>query len=137
MISDYLQIWIDKAPVLAASIGAVLFMAGFAALLGFRQTARLDEAGLQRLASAEGARVEASVIAADGKSALVRLDGARLMIVRVMGADISARIAPAASARVSIGGGKLRVIFADTGFPALHMKLNEPPPWLADLGEAR
>jgi hypothetical protein len=134
---EYLQVWIDKAPVLAGSIAAVLFMAGFAAVLGFRQTARLDDAELQRLAAAEGARVEASIIAPNAKSALARLEGGKLMIVRVMGADISARIAPAAAARLRRGNGKLSVAFADTGFPPLHMKIEQPPSWLAELGEAR
>ena len=137
MIAGYLQVWIDKAPVLAGSIAAVLFMAGFAAVLGFRQTARLDEAELERLAAAGGSRLEASVIAADRKAALARLEGGRLMIVRVMGADISARVAPAASARLSSREGRLSVAFADTGFPPLQMKLDQRPAWLAELGEAR
>lgn len=137
MIADYLQIWIDKAPVLAASIAAVLFMAGVAAVLGFRQTARIDESELQRLAAAEGAHIADAVIASDGKSALAQLEGGKLMVVRVMGADISARVAPAALARLRRRDGSLSIAFADAGFPPLNMKLEEPPSWLAELGEAR
>lgn len=136
MIADFLQVWIDKAPVLAGSLLAVLFMAGIAALLGFRDTARLAEAALQQLAAAEGAGFEGGVIAPNRKSALARLTGGKLMIVRAMGADMSARIVPAEAARLRLRKGKLSVAFADAGFPPLHMKLQAPPPWLAELGEA-
>jgi hypothetical protein len=135
--SEYLALWVEKAPVLAGSIVAVLFMAGIAALLGFRQTARIEEADLERLAASEGLRLEGALIAPDGKSALARLEDGKLMIVRVMGADVSARVAPAATARVRRRDGKLSVAFADTGFPPLNMQLDEPPSWLAELGDAR
>lgn len=108
-------------------------MVGVAALLGFRKTARIDDGALQRLAAAEGARVEGALIAPDQKSAFARLEGGKLMIARVMGADISARTAPAAGARVRVARGKLRVAFADTGFPPLQMAVDQAPPWLAQL----
>lgn len=136
-MNGLLAIWVDKAPALLGSIAAVLLMAGVAALLGFRQTVRLSDDALARLAEAERLRLEAAVIAPNGKSALARLEGGKLMIARVMGADISARIVPAAAARVRSRNGKLRVAFGDAGFPPLHMKLTEPPSWLAELGEAR
>lgn len=136
-LEHWLAQWVEKAPTLAASLLAVLFMAGVAALLGFRQTARIDEAELEKLAAAERARVTGAVIASNGKSALARLEGGKLMIARVMGADISARIVPAGVARVERREGKLSVAFADTGFPPLHMKVQDQPPWLAELGEAR
>ena len=139
MIDAYLQEWIDQAPILAGSIIAVLFMAGVAALLGFRQTARIDDAELQRLASAEGAALEGAVLAENGKSALARLAGGKLMIARVMGADVSARIAPASALRLRSRNGKLSVAFADSGFPPFNLALKETPPWLAQLaaGDAR
>jgi hypothetical protein len=133
MIDAYLQEWIDQAPILAGSIIAVLFMAGVAAVLGFRQTARIDDAELQRLASAEGAVIEGAVIAENAKSALARLAGGKLMIARAMGADVSARIMPASAASIRSRNGKLSVAFADTGFPPLHLRLTETPPWLAEL----
>lgn len=136
MIAGFLQQWVEEAPALIGSIIAVSFMVGVAALLGFRQTARIDDAELQRLAATEGQRIDAALIAPDAKSALARLDNGKLMVVRVMGADISARITPAAGARVRIANGKLSVAFADTGFPPLHMKLQHTPPWIAELGEA-
>jgi hypothetical protein len=137
MIAEYLASWVEEAPALIGSILAVSFMVGVAALLGFRQTARIDDAELQRLAANEGAAVEAALIAPNAKSALARLGNGKLMVARVMGADISARAAPASSARVRVSAGKLSVAFADTGFPPLHMKLQQTPPWLAELaGEA-
>ncbi len=134
----YLQLWVEEAPVLAASILAVLFMAGIAAALGFRSSARLDETELQRLAAAEGASLDRFVLAADGKSALARLDDGRLLIARVMGADIGARALPASAARFRFRNGRFNVAFADTGFPPLDLAIDETPPWLARLaaGEA-
>lgn len=137
MIQTDLAVWIEKAPVLAASMAAVLFMAGFAALLGFRQRARIDDAQLVRFAAAEHLSVEGAIISSDAKTALARLEGGKLLIARVMGADVSTRVVSAASARVRRRNGKLSVAFADTGFPPLHMKVQEPPSWLAELGEAR
>jgi hypothetical protein len=133
MIETYLQQWIDQAPVMAASILAVLFMVGVAAVLGFRQRARIDEAALQRLAAAESASVERASIQTHGKSAVARLSGDKLMIARVMGADISTRVSPLASTRFRFRNGTFSVEFADTGFPALELAVDETPPWLAQL----
>lgn len=124
--------------VTAASAGVVLFMVGVAALLGFRERARLDEAELARLAGGEGERVEASVVASNGAAAFARLASGKYMIARVMGADASARIAPASALRVARRPGKLSVWFADLGYPPLHLDMADAPPWLAALapGEA-
>lgn len=138
-LEAYLQSWIAEAPALAGSIVAVLVMIAIAAVLGFRQTARLDEAELKRLAAAEGVSVDRFVLAPDGKSALARLEDGKLMIARVMGADVSARIVPMGAARFRLHGGKFRVAFADTGFPPLDLEIDQTPPWLGRLagGEAR
>ena len=124
--------------VTAASAGVVAFMVVVAFLLGFRARASLDEASLARLAESESDAVEASVIAPNQRPAFARLRSGKLMIARAMGADVSTRIAPAATARVRLNAGKLRVAFADVGYPPLHMKLSEPPAWVAALakGEA-
>jgi hypothetical protein len=139
MIDAYLQEWIDQAPVMAGSILAVLFMAGFAAVLGFRQRARIDEAALQRLAAAESANVECASIQTNGKTAVARLSGDKLLIARVMGADISARVSPVTATRFRFRNGKFSVAFADTGFPPLELAVDETPPWLAQLaaGDAK
>lgn len=137
MMEGILTFWAEKAPTLLGSLLAVLFMAGLAALLGLRRTARIDEAELARLAGAEQVRIDTAVIAGDGKSAVARLDGGRFLVARVMGADISARVVPAGMARVRRRDGRLIVAFADPGFPPLNMKLQEPPSWLAELVEAR
>ena len=83
---------------LAGSAAVVLLMIGVAAFLGFRMSARIDDDALVRLAGEEGARVEASVIAKNGRNALARLADGRVMVVRVMGADVSARFTRAARA---------------------------------------
>lgn len=130
---EYLAQWISEAPILAGSAAVVLFMVGVAAVLGFRQTAKLDEAELVKLAAAEGASVAESVIDDRGSSALVQLHGDKFMIVRVMGNDISARILPASAVELSLRDGKLTARFADLGFPPLHLRLQAPPPWIAAL----
>jgi len=130
---------IAKLPVLAGSAAVILLMVGVAAALGFRTRAKLDEAALARHAEADGAVVEAALIAPDGAAAFAKLSGGKLMIARAMGEDTSARIAPASTADVRLNGGKLSVQFADLGYPPLHMQVEQPPPWLAELaaGDAR
>lgn len=137
-VEAYLAQWVAEAPVLAGSAAVVLFMIGVAAVLGFRNTAKLDDAELARLAAAEGASIEGALIAPDARQALARLSGGKIMVARVMGNDISARVAPAAALRVICRNGKLSARFADLGFPPLNMKLQAPPPWLAELaGESK
>jgi hypothetical protein len=129
---------IEKLPVLAGSAAVILLMVGVAFALGFRPKAQLNDAALAQLASNEGASVEAALIAPDAKSALARLSGGKIMVARAMGGDVSARIAPASAVTARLKGEKLIVRFADVGYPPLHMKVETPPPWLADLvGEAR
>jgi hypothetical protein len=130
---------IEKLPVLAGSAAVILLMVGVAAALGFRPTAQLDEATLAQLAEADGAAVEAVVFDAKGKAAVARLSGGKLLVARVMGADISSRISPISAARVRNQGGRVSVQFADIGYPPLNLKLDRPPAWLADLcaGDAR
>lgn len=130
---------ISKLPVLAGSAAVIVLMVGAAAALGFRPKATLDDASLALLAGNEGASVEAALIAPDAKSALARLSGGRIMVARAMGGDVSARVAPASAVTAVLKGEKLSVRFADVGYPPLHMKVQSPPAWLADLarGEGR
>jgi hypothetical protein len=129
---------IEKLPVLAASAAVIALMVSVAFALGFRPKAQLDDAALAQLAANEGASVEVAVIASDAKSALARLSNGKIMVARAMGGDISARIAPASAVSARFRGEKLSVQFADVGYPPLHMKVQTPPAWLADLvGEGR
>lgn len=124
-----------EAPVLAGSAAVVLVMVGMAYVLGFRAKRSLNEAELARLAEGEEAGLESAVIAPDGRAAFARLANGKLMVARVMGDDVSARVAPAAAMRVAVTQGRLHVVFADLGFPPLDMKLEETPPWLAELAK--
>ena len=133
VIANYLAEWGAEIPALLGSVIAVTLMVGVAAALGFRKSARLDDAALERLAAAEGARVEAAVIAPNGRDALARLSDGKLMVARVMGNDVSARAAPAGAVRVKVARGKLSATFADLGFPPLHIRLQDTPAWLDDL----
>lgn len=119
--------------VITGSALVVLFMIAMAALLGFRDRARVDEALIAKLAAEEGLQSEAALVAPDGRAGFARLSGGKLMIARVMGADISTRVAPASSTRVTWRAGKLSVAFADVGYPPLHMRVDDAPPWVAAL----
>jgi hypothetical protein len=137
MLTQVLAEFRAEAPVLAGSAAVVLVMVGAAWALGFRAKARLSDADLARLAEAEGARVEGAVIAPDARAAFACLSNGKVMVARVMGDDLSARAAPAASVRVALTPGRLDAVFADIGFPPLHMKLEETPPWLAALAQGQ
>jgi hypothetical protein len=128
-----------EAIELAGSVAVIVLMVGVAAMLGFRVSVRIDDAELARLAETEGARVENAVIAPNGRSAFARLSDGRIMIARVMGADVSARFAPARSIRLGLKQGRLNATFADAGFPPLRMRVDGEPPWLGDLnrGDAK
>lgn len=129
---------IEKLPILAGSAAVILLMVGVAFALGFRPKAKLDDALLAQLAGSEGARVEAALIGPDGRAAFARLSGGKVMVARAMGGDVSARVAPASAVQVQFRGEKLSVQFADIGYPPLNIRLQTPPPWLAELtGETR
>ena len=120
--------------VTAGSAGVIILMLGVAWVLGFRQTARLDEGELARLASGEGAQVEAAAIDTKGRAALARLKGGKLLVAKVMADGISARVLSPGQARVRLDKRKLSVTFGDLGYPSLNMRLDDPPAWLGELG---
>jgi phosphohistidine swiveling domain-containing protein len=124
---------VAEATELAGSAAVILVMLGVAAVLGFRLSARIDDAELARLAEAEGARVEASVIAPNGRAALARLSDGRVMVARAMGADVSARFAKASAVNLDVTRHRLNATFADTGFPPLRMRLDDSPAWLNEF----
>jgi hypothetical protein len=130
---------VAQAIELAGSAAVIVLMVGAAALLGFRMSARIDEAELARLASAEGVRIEHAVIAQNGRAALAQLSDGRVMVARVMGADVSARFAPVRSVQVGVKPGRLSATFADVGFPPLKMRIDGAPQWLDALsrGDAK
>jgi hypothetical protein len=118
---------------LAGSAAVILLMVGVAAMLGFRMSARIDGDELARLASAENASVADAVISPNGRTAFARLSDGRIMVARVMGADVSARVTQARAVRVGLKQGRLSAMFADTGFPPLNMRLDSEPQWLTEL----
>ncbi len=120
--------------ILAASAAVVVLLAGLAAALGFRQSARLDEAELQRLAAGEGVQIENAVLDTNGKSALARVAGGKVMIARVMADGVSARVTNADALKLRVAKGRLRIALADLGFAPLRLKLNdEAPDWVRAL----
>jgi|CXWL01.1.fsa_nt_gi hypothetical protein len=132
-VSERLLAFLQTEPgVLAASALLVAFMVLVAALLGFRQTERLDEAAMRALAAAEGLSAEAVLVSARGEAGVVRLPQGKVLVARVMADGVSARVADAA--RVRVGKGRVSVAFADIGYPPLSFRLKQDAPaWLSDL----
>jgi hypothetical protein len=118
----------------AVSAGFVVFMIGLAALMGFRKSAALDEAELAKLAAAEGGRVEAAAFDEKGRAAVARLDGGKLLIAKVMADGVSARVMGQGQARVRKRKRGVTLTFGEFGYPALNMRLENPPAWLTELG---
>jgi hypothetical protein len=124
--------------ILAASAAVVLLLAGVAAMLGFRQSARIDEGELTRLAAAEGARVEDVALDAGGRGALARLANGKVLVARVMADGISTRLAQPSELRLHMGKRGLRVALADLGFAPLRLTLQgDAPAWLRAIAAAR
>ncbi|MBK6703460.1 MAG: hypothetical protein IPG56_06615 [Caulobacteraceae bacterium] len=124
---------IEELIELGGSAAVVLLMIGVAAVLGFRMSARIDDGELTRLAEAEGVHVDGAVIAQNGRTAFARLSDGRVMVARVMGADVSARFAPANAVKLNVNARRLNATFADTGFPPLKMRLDDSPAWLKEF----
>ncbi|MDX2277577.1 MAG: hypothetical protein NW206_19175 [Hyphomonadaceae bacterium] len=121
--------------VLAASTAIVIFMVIVAAALGFRARKRVDAAELERLValSEPGARIANLACADDGAAALAQLADGKLAIAKAMADRVTLRLHAPDLVKLRVEPGSVRVTFADLGFPALHIKLNNPPSWLADL----
>ncbi|MBI3439416.1 MAG: hypothetical protein HY054_12350 [Proteobacteria bacterium] len=120
--------------VTIGSAAVILLMLSVAWVLGFRQTAKLDNSEVARLANAEGANVEAAAIDAKGRAAVAKLSGGKLLVAKVMADGVSARVLSQGQARVRLGKRKLSIAFGDLGYPSLNMRLESPPAWLTELG---
>jgi hypothetical protein len=120
--------------VTLGSAAVIVLMLSVAWVLGFRQSARLDDDELARLARAEGAKVEAAAIDAKGRTAVAKLNGDKLLIAKVMADGVSVRVLPQGQAKVRLAKHKLSIAFGDLGYPSLNMRLENPPAWLAELG---
>jgi hypothetical protein len=121
--------------VLGASTAVVLLMVLVAMTLGFRARARVDASELERLValSEPGARIADAAIADDGGAALARLTDGKLVVAKSMGDRVTLRLHAPSSVALKLKPGSVSATFADLGFPVLHMKLTNPPRWLADL----
>jgi len=120
--------------VTIGSAAVIILMVSVAWVLGFRQSVRLDDAEVARLAQAEGANVEAAAIDAAGRAAVAKLNGGKLLIAKVMADGVSTRVLSQGQARVRLDAHKLTITFGDLGYPSLNMRLENPPAWLAELG---
>lgn len=121
--------------ILGASAVVVAFMVAVAALLGFRTRVRIDQRELERLLalSEPGARIAESACADDGAAALARLTDGKFAVAKTMGDRVTLRLHAPAQVALALERGGVRATFADLGFPVLHMKLENPPRWLAEV----
>lgn len=120
--------------VTIGSAAVIVVMLVVAWILGFRQSALLDDAEMARLARAEGANLEAAAIDAKGRAAVAKLSGGKLLVAKVMADGVSTRVLSQGQARVRLNQHKLTITFGDLGYPSLNMQLENPPAWLAELG---
>ncbi|MFT3729747.1 MAG: hypothetical protein QM759_18135 [Terricaulis sp.] len=120
--------------VTLGSAAVIVLMLTVAWVLGFRQSGKLDDAELSRLAQAEGARVETAAIDVKGRAAVAKLSGGKLLVAKVMADGISARILASGQARVRLTKNRLNITFGELGYPSLNMQIDQPPAWLAELG---
>ena len=119
--------------ILAASAGGVLLMIAVAAALGFRQRARINAESLAEIAAGENARVEASIADADGRAAVARLSDGKWLVARVMADGVGARVLAPDAVRVRATPKGLKLMFADLGFPSLHLNFTgAAPTWLTE-----
>lgn len=122
--------------VLAGSAAVIAVMVGVAYLLGFRGDARITEAELALLVAQHepGGRIDAALIAADGRAALARLTDGRIAIARAMGDGLTLRTLPARAVALHVRGDEVIATFADLGFPPLKLRMNgTPPAWIAEM----
>lgn len=124
--------------ILSASAAVVALMVIVAALLGFRERLTLTEADLARLAREEGDVVESTLVGARGSVGAARLASGKLLIARVMGDGVGARIVNADSVRAKRVRAGVRVMLVDLGFPPMLIRVKgDPPAWLMNLGASR
>src|SRR5215813_25852 len=95
--------------VTIGSAAVIVLMLSIAWVLGFRQSAKLDDAEVARLAQGEGAHVMAAAIDAKGRNAVAKLEGGKLLIAKVMADGVSARVLPQGQARVRLAPHKLSI----------------------------
>lgn len=119
--------------VLAASAGGVAFMVAMAALMGFRDRARIDARMLESLAMAEGAQAEANVVDVRGLAGVARLKNGKWLVARALADGVGARVFAPDSVRVRRARSGLKLVFDDIGYPALSLRLSdEAPGWLQE-----
>ncbi|MBL8550156.1 MAG: hypothetical protein JNJ73_09220 [Hyphomonadaceae bacterium] len=125
---------IEQLIVALASAAAVAALILVAFGLGFRAkpTLESEDAVRARLAEAEpDASPSDILIAKDGAAAIVRLADGRIAVLRAVGDRFAIRVFPRDALAVAAVAEGLRITFADLGFPALKLRVEAAPSWLA------
>jgi hypothetical protein len=129
---------LEDAIITAGSAVVVAFLVFMVWLLGFRTALKLDAEIIRReLAYAEpGAALTNALTDTRGRNGLGELADGRLLIARAMADGASLRLLPRKAAKVSLEPNRVRVRFADLGYPPLDLHLDGPAPaWLAALAQ--
>ena len=125
----------SKWIILAASAAVVAFMVIVAALLGFRERLTLTAADLARLAREEGDIAEDTLVGARGNTGAALLRSGKVLVARVLGDGIGARIVSADAIHARLVRAGVRIALADLGFPPMLIRVKgEAPAWIARLG---
>jgi len=120
--------------VLAGSVAVVAFMVGLAQLLGFRapaQFAGLEAARAAILSHDPDVIILDLVMSMDMRAALARLSDGRWAIARTVGDGAGVRVFAPERVCLTRRQGELILIFADLGFPDVHVSLDVWPDWIA------
>lgn len=100
--------------------------------MGFRQRASITT--LQPFAQGESLVLTEALIDEGGRGGIGLSDDGRLLVAKVMGADIAVRVMPiAAIEAVLVRGGQIHLTFQDLGFPSLNLNVGAPPLWIGRL----
>jgi hypothetical protein len=116
----------------AFAAAGVALLVGLSFALGFRARARIED--LQYLAPTTP--LVETVLDADGRAGVGLTADGRLLLAKVMGADIAVRTTPlSAVSRIAIKGEDVVLHLADLGFPKVRLRASPPPLWLGRLAK--
>ncbi|MDX2238838.1 MAG: hypothetical protein NW203_14840 [Hyphomonadaceae bacterium] len=130
----------NDALVLAGSALVVVVLVAIAALLGFRDRARLTSRAdvAEALAATDrAASILDAAIDREGRAAIAMLSDGRLALAKAMADHVAVRVIAPGAVRVRIRArgeaALVRAGVADVGFPGITLHLVRAPDWLSAM----
>lgn len=119
-----------QLPAFAAA--GVAFLIGLSWMLGFHAHTRIID--LDTIAAAHGVELTERALDINGRAGIGLTPEGRVLVAKTMGQDIAVRVLPTHSVEsVRVHGQRVRIAFADLGFPVLTIEAYAPPLWLGRL----